>query len=67
MTGKLFDLNMEEVLENWEVPHAVREIIANVALPLLSCLAVTARFQEHDASSEYLDKAEPNREWIGIN
>lgn len=24
-----FDLNMEEVLENWEVYHAIREIIAN--------------------------------------
>jgi hypothetical protein len=26
---RLFDLNIEEVLENWEVHHAVREIIAN--------------------------------------
>jgi len=26
---KPFDLNMEEVLENWEVFHAIREIIAN--------------------------------------
>jgi len=26
---KLFDLNIEEVLENWEVHHAVREIISN--------------------------------------
>lgn len=24
-----FDLNIEEVLENWEVEHAVREVIAN--------------------------------------
>jgi uncharacterized protein (UPF0212 family) len=24
-----FDLNIEEVLENWEVEHALREIIAN--------------------------------------
>ena len=24
-----FDLNMEEVLEDWEVYHAVREIISN--------------------------------------
>jgi len=24
-----FDLNIEEVLENWEVFHALREIIAN--------------------------------------
>ena len=24
-----FDLNMEEVLEDWEVFHAVREIISN--------------------------------------
>lgn len=28
MTGT-FDLNIENVLENWEVCHAVREIIAN--------------------------------------
>ena len=26
---KKFDLNIEEVLENWEVYHALREIIAN--------------------------------------
>ncbi len=26
---RLFDLNIEEVLENWEVHHAVRELIAN--------------------------------------
>jgi hypothetical protein len=26
---KPFDLNMEEVLENWEVFHAIREVIAN--------------------------------------
>ncbi|MDQ3962683.1 MAG: ATP-binding protein, partial [Actinomycetota bacterium] len=25
----LFDLNIEEVLENWEVPHAIREVISN--------------------------------------
>ena len=25
----LFDLNIEEVLEHWEVEHAVREVIAN--------------------------------------
>jgi DNA gyrase/topoisomerase IV subunit B len=24
-----FDLNIEKILENWEVKHAVREIIAN--------------------------------------
>jgi hypothetical protein len=24
-----FDLNIEEVLENWEIEHALREIIAN--------------------------------------
>lgn len=29
MTLRSFDLNMEEVLENWEVEHAIREIIAN--------------------------------------
>ena len=26
---RAFDLNMEEVLENWEPFHAIREIIAN--------------------------------------
>lgn len=26
---KLFDLNIEQVLEHWEPEHAVREIIAN--------------------------------------
>src|SRR4030066_1334103 len=26
---KKFDLNIEKILENWEVHHAVREIIAN--------------------------------------
>ena len=29
MSTRAFDLNIEEVLENWEVEHAVREIIAN--------------------------------------
>lgn len=29
MTIRIFDLNIEEVLENWEVEHALREIIAN--------------------------------------
>lgn len=29
MTTRLFDLNIEEVLENWDVAHAIREIIAN--------------------------------------
>lgn len=29
MAVKLFDLNIEEVLENWEVHHAIREVIAN--------------------------------------
>jgi hypothetical protein len=28
-TPALFDLNIEEVLEHWEVEHAIREIIAN--------------------------------------
>ncbi len=27
--GKKFDLNIEEILEDWEVHHAIREIIAN--------------------------------------
>jgi predicted nucleic acid-binding protein len=29
MEERLFDLNIEEVLDNWEVPHALREIISN--------------------------------------
>ena len=29
MNAKKFDLNIEKVLENWEVFHAVREVIAN--------------------------------------
>ena len=29
MTIRPFDLNIEEVLENWEVEHALREVIAN--------------------------------------
>jgi hypothetical protein len=29
MATRLFDLNIERVLENWEVHHAIREIIAN--------------------------------------
>lgn len=29
MTTRPFDLNIEEVLENWEVRHAIRELIAN--------------------------------------
>ncbi len=29
MTTKTFDLNIEKILENWDLRHAVREIIAN--------------------------------------
>ncbi len=29
MATRAFDLNIEEVLENWEVHHAIREVIAN--------------------------------------
>ena len=29
MTVKLFDLNIEEILDNWETYHAIREIVAN--------------------------------------
>ena len=29
MSTRSFDLNIEEVLENWEVEHAIREIISN--------------------------------------
>ena len=29
MAVRLFDLNIEEVLDNWEVSHAIREVISN--------------------------------------
>jgi len=29
MTTREFDLNIEEVLENWEIEHALREVISN--------------------------------------
>lgn len=29
MSSKSFDLNIEKILENWDVRHAVREVIAN--------------------------------------
>lgn len=29
MKGKKFDLNIEKILEDWEVYHAIREVIAN--------------------------------------
>lgn len=29
MPTRTFDLNIEEVLENWETEHALREVIAN--------------------------------------
>jgi hypothetical protein len=29
VSSKLFDLNIEDVLDNWEVEHALREVIAN--------------------------------------
>lgn len=29
MSERLFDLNIEEVLDNWEVSHAIREVISN--------------------------------------
>ena len=29
MSARLFDLNIEKVLEDWEVYHAIREVIAN--------------------------------------
>lgn len=27
--AKKFDLNIEQVLEHWEIHHAIREVIAN--------------------------------------
>ncbi len=27
-----FDLNIEQILDNWEIYHAIREIIANAHL-----------------------------------
>lgn len=29
MTTKKFDLNIEKILEDWKVYHAIREVIAN--------------------------------------
>jgi hypothetical protein len=29
MTTRVFDLNIEEVLANWEVEHALREVVSN--------------------------------------
>jgi len=29
MTIKKFDLNIEKILEDWEVHHAIREVVAN--------------------------------------
>lgn len=29
MNTRLFDLNIEEILDNWEIHHAIREILAN--------------------------------------
>lgn len=29
MASKSFDLNIEQILENWEVSHGIREVIAN--------------------------------------
>lgn len=29
MNAKKFDLNIEKILEDWEVYHAIREVIAN--------------------------------------
>lgn len=29
MAKKSFDLNIEKILENWEVRHGIREVIAN--------------------------------------
>jgi len=29
MNTKKFDLNIEKILEDWEVYHAIREVIAN--------------------------------------
>lgn len=29
MNTRLFDLNIEEILDNWKIHHAIREILAN--------------------------------------
>ncbi len=29
ITSELFDLNIEEILENWKTCNAIREVIAN--------------------------------------
>jgi hypothetical protein len=45
MSTSLFDLNTEEVLENWEVEHAIREIISN---------ALDEQFLSHSAEIEII-------------
>jgi hypothetical protein len=44
--AKLFDLNIEEVLDHWEVEHAIREVIANALDEQL--LTATAEVKIHE-------------------
>lgn len=49
-TPQLFDLNIEDVLEHWEVEHAIREIIANALdEQLLSSSADVEMVEEGDS------------------
>ena len=40
---RLFDLNIEEVLDHWEVEHAIRELIANALTSSFLPAALTSR------------------------
>ncbi len=48
MSVRAFDLNIEEVLENWGVEHALREIIANALdEQVISCTAEIEIFKDN--------------------
>jgi len=46
---KLFDLNIEEVLDHWEVEHAIREVIANALDEQLLTASAEVEIREDDA------------------
>jgi len=49
MSVRLFDLNIEEILDNWEVHHAIREIIANALdEQILSKSAEVKIYRDHN-------------------
>lgn len=45
-SAQLFDLNIEEVLEHWEVEHAIREVIANALDEQLLSSSAEAQISE---------------------